>query len=218
MTKPDFHRVKCVRGFTLVEVMVAIAISSAIAAMAYHSLSAAAKATERHLEQAESLAILTLAMSIVERDLKQVISRPITDEFDHRLPAVSSNYFAGSLIEFSKAGWKNPLSDPRGNIQRVRYSLDGEKLWRENWMVLDRGSSSRIQRALLFDGVKDIQVRFLDAENLLPVKMIDRQWKDRWPVKNNEVEPDLYDLPEAIEWLIELEGWGRIRRVYLLPG
>lgn len=218
MTESVIFRIERTQGFTLIEVMVAIAISAAIAAMAYHSLSAAASAADRHLERVEKLAILTLAMSIVERDLKQVISRPITDEIDHVLPAVSSNVKAGALMEFSRSGWKNPLSIPRGNIQRVRYSLEGDKLWRENWVVMDRVKTSRVQRALLFDEVEDIQIRFLDAEGPVSAHSLDRQWRVKWPVKKNGVEPDPYDLPEAIEWLIELKNWGTIRRVYLLPG
>lgn len=205
-------------GFTLLEVMVAIATTAAIAAVAYSVVSAVSRAAEGQLEEAERLADLQLAMSIVERDLKQAIARPVVDELDNQLPALLSNSRFGALVEFSRVGWQNPLQLPRGGVQRVRYTLEDEQLWRENWQVLDRVSESRLQRALLFDGVEEVQLRFLDVDDSVRVRRLDDQWESRWPDIDPGGEVNLYALPGAIELTITLKDWGEVRRVFLLPG
>ncbi|RDE22367.1 type II secretion system protein GspJ [Motiliproteus coralliicola] len=206
------------RGFTLLEVLVAIAIGAAVAIMAYQGLSVAATVAERHTEQAQALSDLQLAMSVVDRDLRQLVSRPIVDESESDRPAVLCDPLGDSVVEFTKGGWRNPLNLPRGSIQRVRYILEEGMLWRESWSVLDRQSNSHKQRVRLFGGVQNVQLRFLDAENLISGQSVDQQWRDRWPAAQPDQEKKMSTIPSAVEWMIELKDWGLIRRVYWLPG
>jgi general secretion pathway protein J len=99
----------------------------------------------------------------------------------------------------------------RGELQRVRYVLEDEELWRESWSVLDRSSEEGgQQRTLLMEQVLNVELAFLDSAatnaNQSPVG---GEWVDEWDRPNA--------LPLAVEIKIEIEGFGELRRVYSIP-
>ena len=200
-------RGKHLAGFTLLEMLVAIAIFALVAIMAHGGLRSVLQNRAHVEQQGERLQALQMALLLVGRDLGQASGRGIRDEFGDRQPALRSASHGPILLEFTQGGWRNPAGQARSVMQRVAYALDEQTLQRWSWSVLDRAQDSEPYRAVLLEGVEEVRLRFLDAG---------REWHDSWP-------PMLDDgsegpaLPLAVELELELSGVGRIRRLWTLP-
>lgn len=201
-----------VRGFTLIEVLLAMVITAFIALMAYQGLSAAVTAAEGLEAQTERLVDMQLPLAVLERDIRHAVARPITNEYGSQDPAMSGGELEEYFIELTRRGRVNPGSAPRGDLQRVRYQLEGEQLWRESWGVLDRYTlDEAYQRTLLLDNVVRIRLAFLDSNSPgAPTSRLGGEWVENWQYPAQ--------LPLAIDMSIELKDVGEIRRVFSIPG
>ena len=94
-------------------------------------------------------------------------------------------------------------------MQRVRYRLDGDTLVRDHWVVTDAMLASEPAERRLLGGVRSIQLRYLNSA---------RAWVDEWPSRDAVATTGFRARPLAIEILIELEDYGRIRRLVEVPG
>ena len=68
------------RGFTLLELVVALAVFAVLATLAYGSLARLLYAREQLASRAEALGRLQLAYSLLERDCQALVARPVRDE------------------------------------------------------------------------------------------------------------------------------------------
>lgn len=204
---PD-HRPKLASGFTLIEVMLAMVITAFIALLAYSGLNVAMTAATQHEQQARQLADLQLPLTIIERDIRHAVSRPIIDEFNEVLPAFKGDTVSDYFLLLTRRAWDNPRGLPRGDIQRVRYSLENEELWRESWSVLDRVSDDEgMHRTRLLTGVVNLELNFLEGGNAEASQSpLGGTWVDSWEKKT--------ELPLALELKFALENLGDIRRVF----
>lgn len=189
-------------GFTLIEILVALAVFAALAAITWGALSQIAKARSSLDGQQQRFAQIVRAVSSLERDLRQAISRPVRGNFGELLPAVLGSV---ERIDLSRLGHANPRAEQRSNIERVRYEVEDHALRRGPYEVLDRAAGSAPQWREMLDGVERFRLRYLDAQGA---------WLEQWPSRDNAAE----DLPRAIEFSIELEDFGELRRVIALPG
>lgn len=195
-------------GFTLLELIVALAVFAVLSVMAYGGLSSVldlSGATER---RAERLGRVLFAVTLLERDLEQAVDRAPRKELGAgAVPALFSDSVDGVLFTLTRAGFPNPLAEPRGDLLRVSYRFADQALERTTWQVLDPPSGSQASHSgELLDGLEAVSVRFLDHGG---------NWQDRWP----PLGPDQEDpgLPRAVELELELENWGTLRRLLALP-
>ena len=126
------------KGFTLLEVLIAMAITAFVAAVAYSSLATVLSAVESTRESANRTFEINRAWMIISRDLRQFAPRAVRDEFGEGEPAMSGGPVARFLLSFTRSGWHNPNGHPRSNLQRVNYRLEDNILWRDTYPVLDR--------------------------------------------------------------------------------
>lgn len=196
------------RGFTLLEVLIAIAIFALLAMATYRMLDSVLQTDRGQRQQEQRLRELTRAMAAFERDLLQVRTRPIRDPLGDPLASLYGDSGKDTRLEFTRSGWRNPLGQPRATLQRVRWQLEGERWQRAYWPVLDQAQDSqpRVQQAL--DGVKRYELRFLDLEG---------RWLQSWPPANSRSDEGLTQLPKAVELIIEHRYYGELRRVWRLP-
>ena len=66
-------------GFTLLELMVAVAVLAVMGAIAYQGLASMARAAGATQEASDRYGSLTFAMSMLERDLRGAIPRGVRD-------------------------------------------------------------------------------------------------------------------------------------------
>ena len=199
------------RGFTLIEVMLAMLITAFIAILAYQGLSAAMNAEEGNRKQLERMADIQLPLTVLERDIRHAVDRPIVDEYGDKVAAMSGGELDEYLLRLTRSGWANPRGLPRGGLQRVRYQLEDGKLWRESWSVLDRlGEEQGRQRTLLMENINRVELSFLNPDSAgAGQSELGGEWVDQWDKANG--------LPLAVQVKFEIEGFGELRRVFSIP-
>lgn len=198
------------RGFTLVEVLVAIfvfAIVSAVAMGGYNELS---KQSGIVAESAGRTRAVQSAVQRLSLDFSSLEPRPVREPLgDSVQPALRADARSEQLAELTHSGWSNPAGVPRSTLQRVTYRLDDKKLLREYWVVLDRTLAGEPQSAVLLDRVTSMKMRFMDSN---------RTWHEQWPPMGYSA-PDAPRLrPIAVEFTLELEDWGEIKRLVEVSG
>lgn len=198
------------RGFTLLEVLVAVAITALIGVGIWEVMSGVIKARTSVDRVSSQFEQLQRAMLLIERDVTQIVNRPVRGPYGDKQFAVTTggdNYF----LQLTRQGWRNPLDDPRSELQRVAYSLEGDTLHRWQWQVLDQAQDSKPIDQKLLDKVTSVKVRFLDQNG---------NWVDQWPpqVTGQEApKPENAPMPRALELTIDQARFGKIRRVWVLP-
>ena len=97
------------RGFTLLEVLIAIAIFALLAMATYRMLDSVLQTDRGQRQQEQRLRELTRAMAAFERDLLQVRTRPIRDPLGDPLASLYGDSGKDTRLEFTRSGWRNPL-------------------------------------------------------------------------------------------------------------
>ena len=198
-------------GFTLLEVLVAIAIFAIVGVMSLTGYTQLQRQSEYQEQRLERVREVQRAVQTIAQDLTQIEPRPIREPIgEQRVPALLAGESAEYKLEFTRAGWSNTAGLPRPTLQRVAYRLDQDGLWRDYWRVLDRTQTAEPTRQNLLKGVRSVTFRFMTPA---------REWVDRWPVieRQNTLEQERA-RPAAIEVTLELEDWGVLRRLVEVPG
>jgi general secretion pathway protein J len=197
-------------GFTLLELLVAVAIFSVVGVLAlsgYTQLQRQSEYAERRLDRTREV---QRAMQTLVQDIEQAEPRPIREPIgDAQLPAMSLGVSGEYRLQFTRAGWSNTAGLQRPTLQRVGYRLDNQDLWRDHWPVLDRTISVEPVRQKMLTGIRSMTFRVLDGS---------RTWVDQWPAAQTIDLIEVRRRPAAVEVTIDLEDWGTIRRVIEVPG
>ncbi len=203
------------KGFSLLEVLIAVALTAVAGVIAYGFLNSAMGAYTGHSEKAKRLNEINLFFSMLSRDITHAIDRPIRDEYGEQEAAMVGGINAEYLLSLSRGGWPNPRELPRSELQRIAYGLNDTRLERIVWPMLDRVSSDNVLKTTALSGVNNVAIRFLREDNIVvDDDDIARDWQDTWP--EDPSAASLAELPAALEITLELEGWGEVRRLYAL--
>jgi len=199
------------RGFTLLELIVVIAVFGVFAAMAYGGLNYVLTARKTLEVSLDRTAEWQKAFQRVRNDLELATPRASRNGFGQAEAAFLFEEF-GARIEFTRSGWRNPLSLPRPSLERVVYRFDDRKreLVRETWRVLDRAEGNEPLQLVVLKQVDDARWRFMDRS---------RNWQERWPPQNTSTSSAAGNtlIPLAIELTLESKDFGEV--VWLLrPG
>jgi general secretion pathway protein J len=198
-------------GFTLLELLVAMAIFAILGTLALSGYTELQRQSEYVELRLARLREVQRAVQQLAQDLAQIDPRPIREALgEARVPAVLAGDSVDYRVQFTRAGWSNTAGIARPTLQRVGYRLDQEGLWRDHWPTLDRTLVVEPVRQKLLGGVRSVRFRFMTP---------DRSWVERWPATEGAAGADAERLrPAAVEVVIELEDWGEIRRVVELAG
>ena len=192
------------RGFTLVEMLVAVLVFGVLSAAGVVVLSGAADGRAAVAGRMERLAEFQRARAMLHADLSQVALRRVrqvdgTAARDAFHGATASEIGEGSvLFGFVRRGWSNPDGHPRPSLLYVEYRLVDGTLERSTRPMLD-GTAPGEPVALL-RGIRGADVRYRSRG----------QWSDGWPGGATA-------LPEALVLDFELDGYGRVEQWFLLP-
>lgn len=207
-------------GFTLVEVLVAMAIMAFVAVAGYTSLTAVIFGVESLREESRRLNDINRTFQVLGKDLHQLVNRSVYDEFGSRRSAFEGGELAPQTLSFTRAGWHNTVGLPRSTLQRVAYYLDEDQLVRAAWPVLDRTGALEPNELVLLSGVESIDVRFLAGLDQLEVNrnsQIERRyWQENW-IPDLSRPDALVEPPLAVEIRLQMFDWGELERLYVLP-
>ena len=200
----QFSKAKA-EGFTLLELVVAMAIFAIMSAIAYSGLNNVLIARQQTDVHSEQLHQLQLAMTWFARDIEQIVDRGVRSEYGDAMSPVVGNDFEGYLLELTRGGWRNPANQPRSHLQRVAYSVRDEQLERAYWRVLDRAEDSKAFENVMLDGVKEVEIRYLRAND---------EWSTSWPPESTAVgNANPARIPQAIEVNVDTKHFRKITRL-----
>lgn len=197
------------RGFTLLELLVAVAIFAMLGIGSYRLLASTIAARDASREHDAALIRLQKALVVLQRDLAQTAARPVRNDYGDAVGALILN---NNSLEFSRQGWPNPLEAPRSELQRVRYEVNEKgELWRLAWSQLDRERGMEPGKSLLLEKVDGLQIRVTGGNG-----QVDTEWPPQ-RTQNTSDPAALAVLPVGVEWIMSVKPWGEIRRVFRLP-
>lgn len=189
------------RGFTLVEMLVAIAIFAVASALAYGGLTTLVDARAQVDARNTRLGELQFAVGLIERDLRSIAERPVRENDGGERPALDGQ---PASIELTRFGAANSLGQVRAELERVGYRVEDGTLQRRRYAVLDRAPSSLPDDADLLDDITRFELRYRAADG--------RELR-QWPPPRGDAD----GMPLAVEVRIAGEDFGEIRRLLELP-
>lgn len=193
------------RAFTLIEVLIVLLIFSIIGVIGARIVSRVIDNDRTMSERGTRLAEIQRSMQIIQRDILQLSGRGIRDQLGD--PVEPLLIGADGMIEFTRAGWRNPLGRPRSELQRVGYVVQDDTLYRAYWMVLDRAPDTEPNRQALLPGVEQIEFFALDAGG---------NEHTFWPPAGDYRNDPAAQLA-ALILRLEVEPFGLVERVWPVP-
>jgi general secretion pathway protein J len=192
------------KGFTLIEMMVALLIFALITAAGVAVMSSTLTNQSAVRVRVERYAELQRMRALVKADLSQAATRRTRGE--DGLPAltafvgVSPWVVGGPLLAFTRRGYENPDQAPRASMQYVEYALVEGRLERRTRPALD---GARLGPA---------QVLLTDVESIQSTYLFDGVWRPTWRGEATA------DIPAAVRLNMKLKDMGEIDQLFLTSG
>jgi general secretion pathway protein J len=193
------------RGFTLMEVLVVMSVFAIIGIIASQIVSRVLENQQVLAERGGRLADLQRAMLILQRDVMQLNGRGVRDQLGDPLEPLMIG--ADGMVEFTRAGWRNPLEQPRSELQRVGYLVQEETLYRAYWPNLDRAPQQEPILQELLPGVTQIEFLAVDVTG---------NEHSFWPLLGDYAQDPNAALA-GIVLRMETEPFGVIERLWAVP-
>lgn len=194
-------------GYTLIEIMVALAVFAILAAMTSSIMVHTFNTRARVNAKADQLSALQFTYSLLERDTAQMIERATLDKDLQAHPP-----FIGlpSYVEFTRLGAANPNGlDTRSTLKRVAYLCSKHRLIRRTWSTLDTPDRKDYQDRVLLNQVTHCSFAYL-AHNRQSLT----EWRPYAVQQNQKKET----LPQALQINISMTHWGNMNLLFAVPG
>ncbi|MDN0112161.1 type II secretion system minor pseudopilin GspJ [Yersinia mollaretii] len=197
------------QGFTLLEMMLAIALFSLLSMAGYQLLQAVLRNSELTQQHATRLAEIQRAFTLMESDISQARIRPVTPLPSSSGSQPSASPPSGGDFQPSRVGendsltlvhdhWRNPAAYlPRSNLERVSWRFQQGKLERLSHHQPD-SHQTQPKVSLTLSNIDAFRLRFWSQG----------RWQARW--NHSQI------LPEGIEVTLETSDFGQLQRVFFL--
>lgn len=204
------------QGFTLVEVMVTIAIFALLGLGSFAVLDQVLRTKQQSEQRLGQLEQLQYAWLLIETDIRQAVAkptRPDMNEVVHQYISNDSDLFDsdGNALALIRSGYDNPgLLLPRSELQPIVYRVREQTLQRvSSYFVNDANLEPQVQP--LLQGVDEFYVRFFrDASQADGNLGQNAGWTERWNTQ--------HDLPIAVEVTLVTQAFGEMSRIFLVAG
>jgi len=182
------------RGFTLMEVLVAMVLLSLFAVVTYRSLDAVLNIQQQAIAKMDRLNELASAFAIMDKDLANITTR-----VDPRIP-LDGGFRA--LMRQDGAAQFDLLrlhpEDAENGLQRTGYRCAGETLNRLVWQDVNNPFDTP-QESTLVGGLRSCTFKYMNTGG---------QWLSVWQAQTGRL------LPRALELTVTESDGTPIRRVF----
>jgi general secretion pathway protein J len=195
------------KGFTLVELLVALAIFALMSGFAYRGLTAMLDSRVALQKESRKWRDVALLVGRLERDLAAVLPRRAFAPSGTPLAAISSSLDSTggpgglAVTRSGNALMENTLSAP----QRVAWRLNETRVERLTWASVDAAPRDQPVATTILDSVSALTFRFMDPRTL--------EWRPAWSPPGSDE-----GAPAAVEMTLTLASGERIVRLMDIAG
>ncbi|MCQ8185060.1 type II secretion system minor pseudopilin GspJ [Parvularcula maris] len=199
------------RGLTLVEVLVALSIFSAVSAIGLAGFDLAARGSEQLADAEARIGELERLRGILRQDLALLEDRSVMepDMTRPRPPLIGGRALSDMmpneeepLLALVRGGWTNPEArQPRSELQAVTYLLDGDRLIRRTRPFLDAVADTPYAEDVLLEGASELEITY--------------RVLGRWSDEAGRTEEE--ERPTALRLRFTHPYFGEIENVFLIP-
>lgn len=188
------------KGFTLIEIMIALFIFSIIALIISYGLHNVFNAKKKITYHEQRLNQLQFALVILRHDITQLV-----DYSDTQTGSATSTTGNSKQFTFTTTDNANPLGlEKRSNLMHVRYQEKAGKLIRDIWFTEGLQTKSHVTSRILLPNITHFRIRYLSRTGFI----------DSWPAPNTlTIAP-----PNAVQISFTLPNWGNISQLYRVRG
>lgn len=196
---------KIQRGFTLLEVLIAMAILSLIGIVSSQVFISVSTSDVISKQASEELTAMQRSYQIIMRDVMQMAPRAarVNGQAPQKAFLLTGEGILegdGQDIAFNRLGWRNPAQMfPRGTTQAVGYRLYENKLQRLHYLYPDQEEDTDAKLVDLLTDVEQLKLEFFGG----------KKWHKEWKKQA---------LPQGIAFILTTKKYGEIRWQYLVPG
>ena len=187
-------------GYTLIEVIIALAIFAILGTISVGLLARAFDISARLKAKTEPLAEFQLAVTRMNRDVVQIVER-------------GTSSFVGQInyAEFIRGGIVNPdEEEAKSTLKRVALLCENnEKLVRKTWARVDPQSPSDFQKQVLINNLENCEFSYLAKGDT---------WVSEWPMATTQSKEKPPPFPRAIKLKLSLKNFGDIPLLFVIPG
>ncbi|MCG7532201.1 type II secretion system minor pseudopilin GspJ [Psychrobium sp. MM17-31] len=192
-------------GFTLIEVLIAMAIVAIIGVASAQVVSSVIDSDQASQKADKRITLLQRTYQTIQRDMLQMATRSV--RVNGGKPQKRYIFAGENVLEsdedgivFTRKGWRNPAQMfPRSNLQGVGYRVRDGKLERLHFLYPDQAAGVEPEVTTLIEGVTGFKIEYFDA----------KKWQKEWQKPT---------LPKGIALDITTEAFGDIRWQFLVPG
>lgn len=195
------------RGFTLLEVLVALAVFAILATLTSTAMYQAFNTRARVTLQADRLTQLQLAMALITRDTQQMVTRSVLGNDLHLFSPFTGH---ANYIEFTRGGDNSSIGNGvYGRLKRVAYLCKKNQLVRRTWEVLDGPNRAQNQDKILITDLDKCKFAFLTHNQHVLTE---------WHEYALQTDQRQETLPPALQFNLNLHDWGNMSLLFIIPG
>ena len=192
------------KGFTLVELLVAIAIFAVLSALGWKVFDYLAKVKDRNAMHEANLEQLQESYQQILRDTMQAV--PLTANVKgQQQPAL---VLQNGRFNFSKTGVTDPLQQGISPHERVEYQYraDEKKLYRLKYRNLHQTGNDQPESSVMLDEVEAFEIVVLNPNELSswPESSVDSQQTEQLRMLPKGIKINLTVRDVQYEWIFSL--------------
>ena len=192
------------KGFTLVELLVAIAIFAVLSALGWKVFDYLAKVKDRNAMHEANLEQLQESYQQILRDTTQAV--PLTANVKgQQQPAL---VLQNGRFNFSKTGVTDPLQQSISPHERVEYQYraDEKKLYRLKYRNLHQTGNDQPESSVMLDEVEAFEIMVLNPNELSswPESSVDSQQTEQLRLLPKGIKINLTVRDVQYEWIFSL--------------
>lgn len=221
------HYLIRLKGFTLIEVMIALFIFSILSILTMRGLQTTFAAKQKSKQTLDHLAELEIAYGIIQQDIQQIINRnvlqptggfklslliPVDNKANEGTKASFKSEFGYNRLEFTRTGISNNLINKKvSDLQRIAYYQNDNMMVRHSWRQTDSTKETLVDKRRLLTNVEKLEIFFVDQYG---------RKTEIWEMAPSKVamhslQPVL-ELPRGIIFNFLIKDYGEIEWVFSL--
>lgn len=182
-------------GFTLLELLVAMAVFAIVSAAAYGALSQMLLSRTVLEARYASLAEVQRVLLYIEYDLLQIIARKTKGPHGDVEPALK--LVQGKELTLTRTGAESwPVTKANSHLLRLRYQVVEKGVWRLLYPVLDQAQDTQPAGRQLLANIPAFTFTAFDGQS----------WSQDWPPLNPGRRDFSAQLPKAVRVQLQFEG------------